>query len=341
MRPVFALLLSLLWLPADAAVEPDGGPKLFEAASPVHIRVDGNFTALRKDDGETRGWHDARLVHDGREYEVRLRVRGNFRRKACRLPPLTLDFRNTKRGVLSGTVFAGQNRLKLVRPCAGGNRSEVDIREEYLAYRIFNTLTDESFRVRMLVVDWHDLPRGLSQTTAAFLIESAAGLATRLGMDRRQAPVRPALLDPGHATLAAVFQFLIGNTDFLLAGRLKGRECCHNARVFEAGGRVISVPYDFDFAGLVNAPYAGANPVVEQTNVRVRKYLGFCVEPEILAGTVARIESVAAAWPALSHEAGLDERQARRARRYLEPVLQGGTGLAARLEQACIAPGDA
>ena len=80
---------------------------LFDATTPLHIEVTGDLTALRKDDGDTRGWHDVRLVNEGREYAARLRVCGNFRRGACRFAPLTLDFRDTRSGVIEGSVFAG------------------------------------------------------------------------------------------------------------------------------------------------------------------------------------------------------------------------------------------
>ena len=38
---------------------------------------------------------------------------------------------------------------------------------------------------------------------------------------------------------------------------------------------MIPLPYDFDFSGLVNAPYAVANPNYEIKFVRDRIYLGF------------------------------------------------------------------
>src|SRR5205085_11114831 len=38
-----------------------------------------------------------------------------------------------------------------------------------------------------------------------------------------------------------------------------------------------TVPYDFDHAGLVNAPYAKPAEELEMTSVTVRRYRGYCV----------------------------------------------------------------
>jgi hypothetical protein len=46
------------------------------------------------------------------------------------------------------------------------------------------------------------------------------------------------------------------------------------------------VPFDFDFAGIVNAPYAQPNPRFELTNVRQRLYRGQCTNNDLLPGTL-------------------------------------------------------
>ena len=113
-----------------------------------------------------------------------------------------------------------------------------------------------------------------------------------------------ARLEPAHGNLVAVFQYFIGNTDYSLQGRIRGRECCHNAKVFDVGGELLSVPYDFDYSGLVNADYAGANPIVNQTNVWQRSYLGACIERAILEKPPLRyqIEALGEKLEALVHE---------------------------------------
>jgi hypothetical protein len=38
----------------------------------------------------------------------------------------------------------------------------------------------------------------------------------------------------------------------------------------------LQFPYDFDHAGIVDAPYAGPAPELEMPDVRTRMYRGFC-----------------------------------------------------------------
>ena len=123
---------------------------------------------------------------------------------------------------------------------------------------------------------------------------------------------------------------------YSLQGRIRGRECCHNAKVFDVGGELLSVPYDFDYSGLVNADYAGANPIVNQTNVRQRSYLGACIERAILESSVSRLAPLQSELATLAEESGLGGGQVRRVMRYLEePLAQSPERLVARLERAC------
>jgi hypothetical protein len=64
---------------------------------------------------------------------------------------------------------------------------------------------------------------------------------------------------------------MIGNTDWSMAA-------FHNVKVARIGTDYFPIPYDFDFSGLVNAPYAGPNPALAHlhSSVRERLYRGFC-----------------------------------------------------------------
>ena len=64
-------------------------------------------------------------------------------------------------------------------------------------------------------------------------------------------------LDPMQSTLASLFMYLIGNTDFSLIQAQAGEECCHNAKLIrDASGTYFPVPYDFDASGFVDTSYA-------------------------------------------------------------------------------------
>ena len=111
--------------------------------------------------------------------------------------------------------------------------------------------------------------------------------------------------------------------------------CCHNAKLVQTPGALFSVPYDFDFSGLVNAPYAGANPVVNTGNVRRRVYRGYCTNVDTLAAAVDAFRPMRQEVAALFETTpGLKEKDARRAIRYLDGFFsrleKDGLGLFAK-----------
>jgi len=76
--------------------------------------------------------------------------------------------------------------------------------------------------------------------------------------------------------MAMMFEYMIGNTDLSIRS-------LHNFRVvLTPDGHRFPVPYDFDYSGLVNTPYAVPNPLVQLSTVRERLYLGPCQAPEVL-----------------------------------------------------------
>ena len=73
-------------------------------------------------------------------------------------------------------------------------------------------------------------------------------------------------------TLVAIFQYMIGNTDWSVPYN-------HNVRLIKLKKDTIMrpflVPYDFDYAGLVNAIYAVPAPELGMETVLERNYRGF------------------------------------------------------------------
>ena len=85
--------------------------------------------------------------------DVSIRIRGNFRRQYCELPPIRLNFRKSQ---VKGTLFKGQDKLKLVSPCQHGLESQQKLLLEYLAYRTYEILTDYSFGTRLIRLSYVD-----------------------------------------------------------------------------------------------------------------------------------------------------------------------------------------
>jgi len=221
--------------------------------------------------------------------DVGIRTRGRYRQqyKVCPFAPLRLNF---KKDQTKKTLFTKANKIKLVTHCkARSSRYSQGVLKEYLAYRIFNTITDSSFAVRLLRVNYVDGESGkLSGVNFAFLIEEDERLAKRLGLKLSKLErTSTKNLDGVHTNLASVFQYLIGNTDFSPIAGAQNETCCHNSVLLDPeGGPLLSVPYDFDMSGIVNAAYATPNPRFRLRSVRNRLYRGRCINNKHLDATL-------------------------------------------------------
>src|SRR3989442_9467249 len=262
---------------------------LFLEHEPLNLTLETDLHALRGDRGKERKAHPGTLRYgigsDTGTIAVKLRTRGIFRLKTCGFPPIRLDLPSHK---VEGTPFAGQDRLKLVTHCQRDRLSERNLLREYALYRVFNAVTDTSFRVRLAHMTYVDSARHDTVTRYGFLIESDTALAQRIGADLVSANnVYDPMTDPAYMTLVAVFQYLIGNLDWSVCHR-------HNIAIFQTIPQprpLLAVPYDFDFSGAVNASYASPPEQIKIRSVRQRVYRGFCQPDSVLAGALARFRA--------------------------------------------------
>ena len=219
---------------------------------------------------------------------IELATRGHSRLEMCSFPPLSIRF---DPGQTAGTVFAGQNKLKIVTQCERGYKFRDYLLEEYGIYRAFGVLTERAFRVRMLEITFRDSEGKRSDSAQnAFFIESVDEVAERLGLfEIEELKVRSDQLEPTHANLSAVFHFMIGNTDWSVGSSEKGEPCCHNGKVIGKAGsdRGWSIlPYDFDQAGLINTSYALPHERLPIRTVRQRLFRGRCAYMQHLDDTI-------------------------------------------------------
>ncbi len=288
MRAIVVSTFLLVWLlPAGGAEDP-----LFTDPQILALRITAPFEQLMDErNGEdlpgTVRWQAA----GGSEVtlEAGIRTRGRFRgdSKNCSFAPLRLNF---KKSAVAGTLFDGQDKLKLVTHCRSKSlRYEQGVVREYLAYRMFNALTPTSFRVRLLDVTYIDSASPTDEKqTYAFLIEDDERLAARAGMERAEIPATTLeALDPGFNSLVSMFEYFIGNTDFSPITGPPGETCCHNTVLLEdPAGVLYPVPYDFDMSGMVDAPYAGADRRFQIEDVKTRVYRGRCQNNEHVPATI-------------------------------------------------------
>lgn len=279
-RLVVHAVLALL---SAAAAATTGAATLFESADPLRLRLEAPFGILQRDRrSDDPDYERARLLYyggaEGSEValELRVRVRGRFRRASCEFPPLLLNFHAAG---TSGTGFEGENRLKLVTHCDSSASYDQLVLLEYLSYKTLNLLTEASLRVRLAEVSYYDSTRRRELgTRPAILVEPEERFAARHGWQVYAEPgAERARYDATALGVLDLFEYFIGNTDWSVVRGAAGEACCHNIVPFVRGdGMLVPVPYDFDSAGLVDAPYARPDDRLPIRDVRQRLYRGDC-----------------------------------------------------------------
>jgi hypothetical protein len=299
------LLFGLLLLPAgltaqdtfdiptaeeyQAALDVAESAPLFLSDEPIRmtLRTDIDWIREERNDSVEIDGTLTFIDADGSEVvtPIEVRARGNFRRasKNCRFPPLRLDFKTKQ---VEGTLFESQDKLKLVTPC-NDERDDYQryIFNEYLAYRALNTVTPQSFRVRLVEITYEDTSEEYeTRTKIGFLIEDEDAMAARQrGTLEDVEQFHPARAHGEFSVLVAMFNYLIGNTDWDPA-------YFHNVKLVRTeDARFLTVPYDFDFSGTVNARYASVDPSLQEEirTVTRRLYRGFCRDELVYETAVA------------------------------------------------------
>ena len=323
---VCALLIGMLLAAALFANENIKPPKLFSDTSEMNVTLSGPWRTVRnkikKDD-----LYPARLTYTGADgmrhtIDVEVAPRGLTRRfNVCDFPPLKIYFDKEK---TKDTEFRGNKSLKLVTYCNSRNEYEQYYVKEFLIYRIYNLITEYSFRVRPMMVEYKDSEsRKWSISRFSFLIEDVDDVAGRNDLkELAVAQISYKTLDPVEISKFALFQFMIGNVDYSSKNGPEPDDCCHNSKLIGAGEDLVprySIPYDFDSTGLVDAHYAFAPTVLKLRNVRERLYRGFCFANEKLPETVRLFNSRKSDILALfNNDRHLDDYNRKKAVKYIE-----------------------
>ncbi|MCT4602433.1 MAG: hypothetical protein N4A59_05990 [Marinifilum sp.] len=250
--------------------------KLFEDDELFEICLKGNIRKLFKNRNSKSIYHPIQLSYQEKDtiihhFNIRVKTRGNFRklRENCSTPPLLLNFDTLSH--LENTFFSGQNKLKLVTACT----DEQYVLQEYLAYKIYQLITPKSFRVRLVKICFEDSEKG-KKTKPEFgiLLEHQDCMAHRNKSRLVKWPnLNPIKTNREMFLKMAVFQFLIGNTDWSV-------QYGHNIKLISGlnNASIIPVPYDFDMSGIVNTGYAAPPEALELKSVRERRYRGYCIK---------------------------------------------------------------
>ena len=277
----FLFATALFFNPAQVSgQEAASAPKIsiFEAlmrADTLNLALSTDVGKLTKSKRETAAYQEATVAYADRAGQyvrkpVKVKARGKMRFETCRIPLIKLKFPDSELDKEGLEDFSG---IKMVVLCEKGDQYEQFVLREYIAYKIYNILTDNSFRVQLVKITITDTQNKMKPVESfAILLESEEELAARLGGKL----VMPKILSPKGVSapefdLMCIFQYMIGNTDWTTYNH-------HNTRSFKAANHELPVciAYDFDYAGIVNAPYAVPSEGLPIKSVQERIFRGLC-----------------------------------------------------------------
>lgn len=249
---------------------------LFSSSEPLELVLELDLQKVLRDKSDDPEYSPAILIHNLNEediqvFNIKIKARGNTRRigDICEFPPLKINFEKKS---TENTVFQGQDKIKMVTHCNSSEDYQNYALLEYLAYKTYNTLTDYSYRVRMVNVTYRDISQNYPDIEkSGFMIEDDELMAKRVqGKVSDKRIWSPDSCDENSVDVFSIFQFMIGNTDWWIHTR-------HNVDLISLNDeKLIPIPYDFDGAGIINTPYAMPSTQLPIINVRDRFFKSSC-----------------------------------------------------------------
>ncbi|HSQ43531.1 MAG TPA: hypothetical protein VLM16_00955 [Ginsengibacter sp.] len=153
---------------------------LFTGDQVLHFKLVGKLNKLFSDRSDNNSYHPILLQYFGADsnlisIQLKVKTRGHFRRikSNCKMPPLLLEFPKEQN---KKSIFKKEHKLKLVVPCQGDDY----VIREWLVYKIFNLISEKSFRARLVQVDFEDsLKQRKPETHYCILLEDERKVAER------------------------------------------------------------------------------------------------------------------------------------------------------------------
>jgi hypothetical protein len=206
-----------------------------------------------------------------------------------------------------------------VVPCFSDPNGEELLLREYVAYRMFERISPNSVRARLVRVTFRDKHVEKDRDPVyCILLEHEEQVSARLRgriVDSYNIPMDS--LDVDQAALTAVFEYMIGNTDW-------GIEDGRNLHMLKPSniGKIRLIPFDFDFAGLVNAPYATPKAETGLKNVKERRLMAGGISKEALRRAVETVKGAKADLILLCNAEFLSKSSVKDMNRYMETFFQ-------------------
>jgi len=255
---------------------------LFEDEDILEVSLNFDLTKFLKKADRDQSVDGRMIFHlsetDSLERKVTVKYRGQSRYERCRYPPARIIF---KKPVYEGPDSGRMKKIKLVNQCQTSATYGDYVIREYLVYKLYNVVTDTSFRVRLVRLNYIDTEKKRKPIIQyGMLLEPEGLVESRLNLlEVKTKAVSMRHMLPTMIDRIAIFNYMVSNWDWSVPGQ-------HNISVFSApvlefAGQGIPIPFDFDLAGVVNADYAIPLPETGLTSNRDRTFLGICRSREV------------------------------------------------------------
>jgi hypothetical protein len=234
---------------------PDTVPVLFDSEEILELTFILHLDSLYKGGFSEQKQYPGKICgfNEGHTYTIPVifTKRGHFRKSfnVCDFPPLRVHFIGNQN---INTPFEGLKKVKMVTHCQD-NDSLFDqyVVQEYLFYKIYNILTDNSFKVRLAKVKYVDINKNDSLFNYAFFIENPGELAHRINgtvLDIHYLSWKA--VDQYYYLLVSLFEYMIINQDWSIGLQ-------HNIELvgIYPSLKPVMIPFDFDMSWLINIPY--------------------------------------------------------------------------------------
>ncbi|MEE9372203.1 MAG: hypothetical protein V3V00_04045 [Saprospiraceae bacterium] len=205
---------------------------------------------------------------DGSElsFTMEAKIRGNTRKKVCNNAPIKLDLK--KKELTALNLNKEVDKIKLVLQCENHPRNFQQLLKEKLIYDLYEAIDSNSMQIKLIKLQMFEDGK-MKEKLNAFIVEDEETYANRKNAR---------IIETGKINYAALpryeyfrlcfFQYMIANCDWSIANK-------HNIELVKLpdAKQLVSVPYDFDYAGLVNNSYAVPPEHFSITSVTERYFM--------------------------------------------------------------------
>lgn len=265
--PTSYTLISLLLLFATAlSAEPEAKPSIFdfwqaEGLEEISLYLDMEELERNRRSENSMNGH---LNAADQTFEINYEIGGRFRRIHCEMPPLRLHL--SKKG-LKSLGFGKHNDFKLVTHCNSGPAAQEALFREALVYELYRQISPNAYRSQLVRVNYINIADSSHTTAYGLLIEDTDELKARTKLKTVKEAYNLPLESIDNAEIFTLFEYMIGNADFSLIMQ-------RNVKFLEdKKGRITTVPYDFDYSGLVRPDYAKPDASKGQRSIEDRVWV--------------------------------------------------------------------